>query len=235
MKKSNCLLLIIIVTCCLPASIFSQAKSPLKLGLRIAPNMGWMNPSTKGYDNEGVSVGGTIGFMGEYYFTENYAFATGLNFSSISGRLQYADSLFVPDKNDVEYGMVHRKYKFLYLEIPLMVKMSTKTFGKMSYYGQVGFGTGFRLKASVREEFDPETGESPDEQNYAFNNGTTVIRESILAGIGLAYHFDESSQLLIGINYSNSLNNVLTLKNFASGLDEKSTLNFLELNIGFLF
>jgi hypothetical protein len=219
----------------LPVLLAAQDISHLKMGLRIAPNAGWMNPSTKGYDSDGARLGGTIGFMAEYYFTTNYAFTTGLNFSSISGKLSYADSLFVPDDNQVEYGMVNRTYKFLYLEIPVMIKMSTKTYGKVSYFGQVGFGTGFRLKASVKEHFDPASGTTPDDQNYEFNNGTTVIRESIRAGIGMAYHFDESSQLLIGINYSNALNNVLTLKNYSTGLEEKSTLNFAEISIGFLF
>jgi len=56
-------------------------KYPLKLGLKIAPNIGWMNPSTKGYSSDGARFGGTIGFISDIYFAENYAFFNGTELS----------------------------------------------------------------------------------------------------------------------------------------------------------
>lgn len=234
--KRNIVIFFTVMLYCLPGQIFSQAKLPIKLGLKVAPNIGWMSPGTKGYTNDGARLGGTIGFMSDFYFSGNYAFSTGLNFQFINGKLNYSDSLLVPENNKyvLKDGEVFRKYNFLYFEIPLMIKMSTKTFGKTSYYGQIGFGTGFRIKTTVKEHFVPASG-NPVDQQYDFNNGTTMIRESILLGIGAEYHIDESSRILIGISYSNSLNNILTGKNYKSGLDEKSQLNFIELNLGFIF
>ena len=115
-----------------------------------------------------------------------------------------------------------------------MIKMKTKTFGKLSYFGEIGFGTGFRLKATVKEHFVPKTGEIQDQQ-YDFNYGTTLIRESIIIGIGCEIHVDESSRILLGLSYSNALNNVLTGTNKFSNFKVKSQLNFVELNVGFLF
>ena len=132
------------------------------------------------------------------------------------------------------YGEISRKYDFLYLEIPLMIKMKTKTFGKMAYFGQIGFGTGFCIKATVNEHFVPTTGD-PVDQQYDFDRGTTLIREAVLVGIGCEYHVDESSRILLGLSYSNSLNNVLNGVNYSSNQIEKSQLNFVELNLGFLF
>jgi len=214
--------------------LVGQSKFPMKLGLKVSPNICWMNPATKGYTSAGARMGATIGFISEFYFAENYAFSTGLNFQYINGKLNYSDSLLVDNNTRMAYGDLLRKYNFLYLEIPLMIKMKTKTFGKMSYFGQIGFGTGFRIKASVNEHFVPKTGD-PVDQQYDFNRGTTLIRESILIGVGCEYHVDESSRLLFGISYSNSLNNILTGVNYSSNLIEKSQLNFAELNIGFLF
>jgi len=214
-----------------PSLIFSQAKVPLKLGLKIAPNIGWMSPGTKGYSSDGARFGATIGFVSDYYFTQNYAISTGFNFQFLNGKLSYNDYF---EKNSPIYGEISRKYNFLYLEIPLMIKMQTNVFGKLSYYGQIGLGTGFRIKATVKEHFVPDTG-SPVDQQYEFNGGTTLIRESILVGIGCNYHLDGSTQIFIGLSYSNSLNNVLTGANNKSGLNEKSMLNYAELNIGVLF
>jgi hypothetical protein len=220
----------------IPAVSFSQAKFPVKLGLKVAPNLGWMAPGTKGYSSDGARFGGTIGFMSDFYFSQNYAFSTGLNFQFINSSLSYSDSLQVAEQSKyvMKYGAITSLYKIMYLEIPIMVKMSTKTFGKMSYFGQIGFGTGFRLNANKTDNFQPTVGE-PQELNYEYNGGTTLIRESLLIGLGAEYHLDESSRVVIGVSYSNSLNNVLTGKNYSTNEIEKSHLNYLELNIGFIF
>lgn len=233
MKKSYSFVFIFLLAF-IPGTLFSQKQLPLKLGLKIAPNIGWMSPGTKGYSSDGARLGGTIGFISEFYFAENYALSTGFNFQFLNGALSYSDSLLVESVNAVQDGKVSRKYNFLYLEIPLMIKMKTKSFGKISYFGQIGLGTGFRIKSTVKEHFEPTTG-NPVDQQYDFNNGTTLIRESILVGIGCEYSIDESSRILIGLSYSNSLNNILTGVNYKTNLIEKTQLNYAELNIGFLF
>ena len=233
MKKLSTIIFVFIMLF-FQGTTFSQGKLPLKLGLKISPNIGWMSPNTKGYSSDGVRFGGTIGFISDIYFAENYAFSTGLNFQFLNGKLNYGDSMLVEGSKKLVYGEISRTYHFLYVEIPLMIKMKTKTFGKISYFGQIGFGTGFRINATVKEHFVPETGD-PVDQQYDFKNGTTLIRESILIGIGCEVHIDESSRILLGLSYSNSLNNVLTGTNYASRLNEKSLLNYAELNIGFIF
>ena len=214
-------------------NVYSQAKFPMKLGLKVSPNICWMSPGTKGYSSGGARMGANIGFVSDFYFAENYAFSTGFNFQFINGKLNYTDSMMVGSNSKRVYEEVSRKYNFLYLEIPMMIKMKTKAFGKMSYFGQIGVGTGFRLKATIKDELVPATTDMGTPEN--FNYGTTLIRESILVGIGCEYHLDESSRILIGISYSNALNNILTGSNAKSNLNEKSLLNFAELNIGFLF
>lgn len=228
-RLSFCVLTTIL--CCIHGGGFSQGKLPMKLGLKVAPNIGWMSPGTDGYSSDGARAGGTVGFIGDFYFTENYAFSTGLNFQFINGKLSYNDSLKINGNNSLEYGEVFRKYNFLYLEIPVMIKMKTKTFGKVSYFGQIGIGTGFRLKATVSEHYEPASSVPV----YPVQRGTALMRESILIGIGCEYHIDESSRILIGLSYSNSLNNILTGVNNTFNRVEKSQLNFAELNIGFLF
>ena len=234
MKKLFAIILVLMMLC-IPGKIFSQGKLPVKLGLKIAPNIGWMSPRTKDYSSDGARFGGTIGFVSDIYFAENYALSTGLNFQFINGKLTYPDSLLIESTQKVVPGQVYSKYHFIYLEIPLMIKMKTKTFGKISYFGQVGFGTGFRLSATINEHFVPKLDPSnPIDQQFDSKKGTTLIRESILFGIGCEYHLDESSRILIGFTYSNSLNNVLNGNNYSNQI-EKSLLNYAELNLGFLF
>ncbi len=214
------------------SEVFSQKSYPFKLGLKVSPNIGWMSPGTKDYAANGAAIGATVGFVGDFYFAPNYAISSGFNFQFLNGNLKYPDSREV-NKATVD-GQVNRKYNFLYLEIPLMIKMQTKTFGKVSYFGQMGFGTAFRLKASYKEKFYPAQGLEVDQQDN-LTDSTSLIRESIIIGIGCEYHVDESTRLFFSLNYSNSLNNVLSGINHASHLNEKSMLNFAELTVGILF
>ena len=216
-----------------PGTSECQNRFPLKLGLRVSPNLGWMSPGAKGYSADGASMGATIGFVSDFYFAENYAFSTGFNFLFLNGKMNYQDKRRIA--GDSVSGSVNRKYNFLYLEIPLLMKMQTKIFGKVSFYGQIGFGTGFRLKTTVRENFQPLAGKATGEWKDNYSDSTALIRESILIGFGCEYHIDESSRIFIGLTYSNSLNNVMTGMNYQSKINEKSMLNFAELTVGILF
>ncbi|HTX89224.1 MAG TPA: porin family protein [Bacteroidales bacterium] len=207
---------------------YSQKK--VRLGLRIAPNIAWMNPDQKDYSYNGVGAGVSLGFVSDFYFTPNYGLSTGFTFSFLNGNLTQ------PFATATDTGTVNRKYNFRYLEIPLMVKMKTKEFGRFSFYAQIGFGTGFRLKCEAKDEFlTQEHGTINDKSNIT-DAETTLIREAILVGIGTEVRLDESVSLMVGLSYSNTLNNVLKGNNSRyPDLTNRSSLNFAELSVGVLF
>ena len=208
---------------------FSQ-NSPVRLGLKVAPCISWMNPNEKNYIYNGASAGISFGFISEFYFTEHYAISTGFNFSFLSGNLQF------PYAQSPDTGILDRKYNFRYLEIPLMMKMKTKQYGNFSFFGQIGFGTGFNLRTKVNDDFMTQNhGTITDKKNLTTSE-VCFIREAILVGLGTEYKIDESVSLIVGLSYSNSLNNVLLGKNTKdNGLTNRSSLNYAELNIGVLF
>jgi hypothetical protein len=117
-----------------------------------------------------------------------------------------------------------------------MVKMKTKEFGKFSFYAQIGFGTGFRLKCQAKDEFMTQNNETINNKHTITDSETTLIREAILVGIGTEIKLDESVSMLIGLSYSNTLNNVLKGSNTRyPDRTNRSSLNYAELNIGVLF
>jgi hypothetical protein len=232
MKKTKGLILLVVFLSL--TQVTKAQKLPVKLGLRVAPAISWMNPGTKGYNYNGIKPGITIGFLSDIYFAERYAFSTGFDFAFLNGKLAYSDSVYIPSSGKVENGQVQRSYNIIYLQIPVMVKMKTRDFGKFSFYGQVGFGTGFRLKATATEIFTSDKG-IVTEQDYSLDRGTTLIRESIIVGVGSEFQVDKSSRIIFGLTYSNSLNNIFTGDNYKSKEYIHSSLNFLELNLGFLF
>jgi hypothetical protein len=189
-----------------------------------------MNPNEKGYTNNGVSAGVAFGFVSEFRLAEHYALVTGFDFSFIGGSLKF------PYAKSPDTGIMDRKYNFRYLDIPLMIKMKTKEYGNFRFFGQIGFSTGFLLRTQVNDNFiTPLHGTISEKQNLTTSE-VCFIREAVLAGLGTEYKIDESISLVLGLSYSNSLNNVLQGQNTKdNGLSNRSSLNYVELNIGILF
>lgn len=225
------LFLLFAVICLLSSqAILSQNKPEIKLGLKFAPNLSFIIPTTANYSYNGLKFGGTLGFVSDFYFAPHYAFSTGFNFAFLGGRISYPDKL---SQITILQGTTEANMSFIYMEIPLMIKMSTKTFGKFSFFGQVGFGTGFRLNARSKYTFESTLGTTNTEKTD-ITNQTSLIRESVLIGIGTEVHLDQSTRLVLGIGYSNSLNNILHGSD-AYEANRKAYLNFAELNLGVLF
>jgi Outer membrane protein beta-barrel domain len=208
---------------------FSQ-NSPVRLGLKVAPCITWMNPNEKNYIYNGAAAGISFGFISEFHFGEHYAITSGFNFSFLSGNLQFPYAL------SHDTGSLDRKYNFRYLEVPLMVKMKTKEYGNFNFFGQIGFGTGFNLRTKVTDNFmTGNHGTITDKKNLTTSE-VCFIREAILVGLGTEYKIDESVSLIVGLSYSNSLNNVLLGKNTKdNSLSNRSSLNYVALDIGVLF
>lgn len=231
MKQVIIPLFLLLFGCSQSVSIQAQDQS-IRLGLKAAPNIAWMSPETKNYNYDGTTGGATIGLVTDFYFAKNYAFSTGFNFSFLNGKLTYGDIYIL--NSDTTNGQMNRKYKFIYLDIPYMIKLQTNTFGRFSFFGQIGFSTGFRISAKARDEFIPDSGATVNENNN-ITFSTSLIRQAVIFGAGFEYHLDENTRIFLGVNYSNSLNNVMTGHNASSGFNEKAQLNFLELNLGVLF
>jgi len=221
--------ILMIISCLIFSHPGEAQKGPdIKLGLKLAPDLSFIIPDTKDYSYDGVRMGGVLGFISDFYFTEHYAFSTGFNFALLGGKLQY------PSIVNKDTGTTKSRLSFIYLEIPIMIKMFTKKFGRCTIFGQIGFGTGFRLTAHAYNNFESNRGITSSERSD-ITESTTTIRESIIVGIGTEFFLDQSTRLFVGLDYSNSLNNVLKGYNSESHLNQKGFLNYAELNLGILF
>ncbi len=214
------------------AFVHAQGERPVKLGIKAAPTLGFLIPDTRNYDYDGLKGGAIIGLMSDIYFTERYAFSTGLNFNFLNGKISFPDQLI--RSADTLTGTMHRGVNWIFIEVPYTLKLSTKQFGRVSFFGQIGFATGFRLKAKAIDKLEVN-GSFEETEKYDYTSETTLIRQSVIVGLGGELHLDQSSRIVFGLGYSNSLNNVLTGVNEIERSNEKGMLNYVELTLGFLF
>ncbi len=215
---------------------YTQEK-PFKFGFKVAPNIGWMKPDSKGYHNEKTNVGFSWGFLAEFHLMENYAITTGFSVVYLNSTLKYPHTKTIYTDTDTLNinGSLHRKYNLKYIEVPLALKMKTKEFGKVRFYGQIGLSTGFLIGAKAKDSFvSPETGEINSDNDI--KDEVKSVREALILGIGMEYSLGGSTALTFGINFDNGFTDVLKDQNTIDpDINNHAINNFLEINMGVIF
>jgi len=238
MKKRICILLFAISTL-LPQIVSAQLKTTdFQFGFKIAPNFGWLKPDTEGYDFKGLRLGFNWGFVAEYKMSENIRLQSGFNVLMHGGKLEYAHAITTNTQSGTinETGTMLRRYSFKYIEIPVVVKMTTNEIGYFRYFGVIGLGTGLNISAKAVDEFsvtDPVDRLVKGEPKI--KSSTRFVREALILGLGAQYNFSGNTDLVFGVNFNNGFTNVLKGSNKVTGFSETAISNFIELNIGVLF
>ena len=211
----------------------SQVK-PFRFGVKVAPDLAWLAPDTKGYENDGTNFGFSWGFMADIALTENYFVKSGFSLDYLSSRLKYPHQMEIEE--DTETGILYRKYKLRYLEIPATLKMRTNKFGNAAYFGEIGFGANLNLRAKSEDEFSYDNGQSVLESDEDIKDDITFIYGSLVVGAGMEYFIDESTSLLLSLNFKNGLSDILKGTNAIDPeLKQKAVLYYFQLNVGVMF
>ena len=72
-----------------------------KLGLKVVPTFSWIKSNTKDVVKTGSRIGLSYGLIGDFYFTENYGFSTGIDVSYNGGK--FDDTAYNNDMNKYEF------------------------------------------------------------------------------------------------------------------------------------
>jgi hypothetical protein len=194
----------------LPLLVKAQ-EDGLRFGFQLSPTVGWMNTNTSRINSSGANLGLRMGMIGEFYFRENYAFATGIGFAfNQGGTLQYERvGCFWPSSDlglpiDTAFNCavlpagVRLKYNIQYLEIPLGLKMRTREFGYTRYYVEPALTLGIKTqtRGSVK---GPGIGNDIEK----INNRSEVNPLNMAWGLGggIEYSISENTALVGGLAF----------------------------------
>lgn len=225
LKKVFFIALMLVVT----QSAFSQYKSVI-LGAKVAPGFGWLKTDQEGYNNEGIVAGFGWGLVAEFYFAENYAFASGFNFNFQNGKLTY------PEERSGVIGELTRNYRLKYIEIPAMIKMKTNEISGFRFFGQIGLGGSIRLNSKGKDVFNAPGQATQTTDFKSIDSRTRLFKASMIVGAGVEYPFDNSLAFVAGINFNNGFTNALKGDNSAfPSREHKGVPNFIELSFAVMF
>jgi len=187
------------------ATPFFVNGQKLKMGIMTTPQFTWMAPAGNDeVQNQGMVFGFDIGLSIEKYFTDNYAFLTGIALNNIGGIITHSDSLNMK-VNEEEAIIVNgdeMKFNLQYVKIPLALKFKTNEIGYFTYFAQIGIETGINVKANISVEENDINKEDVADEVRLFNTG-------YLIGGGAEYSLGGNTSIVLGVQYQNGFVDIL--------------------------
>ncbi len=235
-------------------------KGDIRFGVYFAPTIAWMHPTTGKSDDglysvssEGSKLGYMWGLLMDYYFAENYGFATGFNLNTSGGII--STKYVGPNTSGNTYAtnnvyQTKFNYNLQYLEVPFNLKLRSDELGSagVRVFGQLGLTVGFNLakKATYTVTYSDSTGSALTETtgNNEKLKGTLAVPPVIFTlnvGGGAEYPISEKLSIYAGLFFNNGFAPDATnpgnydLKYKGSFKDGNTRLNNFALRLGIFF
>lgn len=248
---------ILTLSCCLffALGVMAQNANPsnIKLGVQASPTFTWMNTNDNQINGGGARVGLNLGLTGQYFFSENYSFSTGISLLlNQGGNLNYSYSgNFLPktaaeSNNPIALDSIAAGsaigFGVQYIEIPFSIRMRTGEFGYMRYFAELPmFTLAFRTqgRASI-DGINLADRSSINIENENISKDITPINIRWGLGGGVEYSVSPNLSLVGGLYYNSTLVDVVRDGKIYDGSNEidedsKATIQSITLRVMAVF
>jgi hypothetical protein len=176
-------------------------------GFNISPAISWLNVSHPELKTDGATLTGQIGFNAAYKIDKLLSVVSCINFGISGGYL--IDSASIKDITDKSNFLMN-----LYtLEIPVLLRINTLPYDKLTYYAQAGIIPGFRLGS---REFHQASSPDYDNKSASVNDLTNPLVLGYNLGFGCLFNTEKKYDVFAEINYRGSLLNVASKSGYTS-------------------
>lgn len=216
MKK---ILFTIAIVIAMTVNVSAQFK-PFQFGLKVEPGVTFPKLNSEDIYSGNNKMSFNWGFIGNFYFVENYGLSTGFNIRYVNSEYSYSYS----PHDTIRANEYNRVIKNQYLEIPISLIMRTEAINNLRIFGDIGYGLGFCLNSSKRDY------DALDDEVNILDDNFNKIRHALIIKLGVEYNVYKSSCLTAAIVYNNNFVNI-----FDKHSGHNVMLNNLCLEIGFIF
>jgi hypothetical protein len=216
----------------------------VRFGLRINPQPTWLSSGDKNNTPSGANFGFGFGLNVEFRFSDVVALLTGIGGDFEGGKYKFRNGagyqptyfldpsniMVAPKSNNplttlknpdnTSYLLKERDLKTSYVTIPIILKLSTREYNGLKYFGMFGGEIGVRVNAQATDSYYSST-------TYDVNGvGTTLagagslsqinvnkdcspvpLRVGLNVGAGGEYRLAGTTALFVSINYYRSFIN----------------------------
>jgi Outer membrane protein beta-barrel domain len=203
-----------------------KAQQKVRFSVFFNPGINWLQSDIKDVSYKSPTIGFDAGLTIDKFFTDKYAFSTGISITSLGGTLTYknATDFYVHGENLMAPANSDVKYKLQYLTIPLGIKLKTNQIGYLTYFANLGFNLQFNIKstASSNDQLNTLQNDNVSDEINFYNMG-------YFFGVGAEYSLGGSAALIFGITYSNGFLDI------TSSSSDKITSSTVAIRLGMMF
>lgn len=196
----------------------------LRFSFMASPQFSWFNPESTTIENNGIKMGMRVGLLADNFFSQHYAFTSGVFINSTGGKLIFNEKTkvrFKETSDSIPAGAI-MTYRLNYFSVPVGLKLTTREIGYSTFYVNLGLNADVRFKAKAdlpvlnysRELIPDEIG---------------LFGFSYYLGAGVKYSIGGNTALLGGITYNGGINDILAHEELSA------VINTLTIQIGILF
>ncbi|MFW5821566.1 MAG: porin family protein [Bacteroidota bacterium] len=177
------------------AGIVSEAQG-IRFSFMANPQLTWFSGTDENYQANGSFPGINIGLELDAFFTENYAFSTGISLNNIRGGAIYDDILVyrLGETDKILEPGSRMTYGLQYITVPLGLKFKTIEIGYSTYWLNTGLSPMFLIRSRVSDETD--TFSKTD-----FIDETRFYNMNYFIEGGIEYSLGGNTAFIAGIGY----------------------------------
>jgi len=198
-----------IITLCIAVTL-SKAQD-VKIGIRAGTGLAWLNSSERNVlEPDGVRANFEFGVVGEYLFSDNYAFTAGVGLGfGQGGIVNFSEPTVIVDETDLNGDNLPGRgqlfpsdtrvtYKINSVEIPVSLKLRTNELGLFTYFAELPI-IQFDIRTNARGDFEGP-GFSSEDENITDELVLANVRWG--AGAGVEYNISDETFLTAGFYFT---------------------------------
>ena len=196
----------------------------VRLGIKLGPTIDWASSGSTAATNDGIRLGGNLGLVCDYYFTDNVAVSSGVSFNLLRLKYTFIDYRRAEDFLEETNISVSRRLNATNIEIPLKAKFRVDVVDSFKAYAEVGAGLSLNCKDYGKDSYSFYW-TSYEGQNYVdCTNQYRPLQLSMIFGLGAEYEINRNLSIFAQLTFDHAFSNA-----FVNAL-EKQTGSILRNN-----
>jgi hypothetical protein len=195
-------------------------KTDWKFGINVTPAIAWTTASGD-IEPGGSRFSFDLSVQAEKYFSERYAFYSGISFFRMAGQFKNNSISEISFKSGNAVLGIEEKatYAIQYLTIPVGLKLKTPQYGPFLYYFQGGLLPGIKVGGSIATK----------DEKHSLAKDVNLMTCAVQLSLGILYPTGDDTYIKTGVIFNRFFVDALSASNM------KILPTSLGLQIGFIF
>ena len=205
----------------------------VRLGFRLGPTIDWASSGSTAATNDGIRLGGNLGLVCDYYFTDNFAVSSGVNFNLLRLKYTFIDYRRAEDFLEEANISVSRRLNATNIEIPLKAKFRVDVVDSFKAYAEAGVGLSLNCKDFGKDNYTFYWTTFEGESYVDCTNQYRPLQLSMIFGLGAEYEINRNLSAFAQLTFDHAFSNA-----FVNSLEKQTGSilrnNYIGVEVGFM-